>query len=269
MTTSATGNGSSRSRLRTSEGFTLVELLSVVVIMAIMMSVLALALRNMTGPSTQVAAAQVASGLSLARQIAVSRATDTRFIIYPGSSSAASDPTLPSEAWRYWTVVSSNRDQQGGAWIMEKEWERLPAGAVFLNIAVGAYSTINEDPIRAKIGQPFSPVMRANIGSGNEWQGYESFGSFQVGVRPTNASLSVPVAFDIRDVPAIGFNMSGGATLASGAPLTAGGQAVGLRIAEGSVTPDRQILLKTTNNYHYVETDKVGRIRVRARETYR
>jgi len=255
--------------LRVSEGFTLVELLSVVAIMAIMMSVLALALRNMTGPSTQVAAAQVASGLSLARQIAVSRGTDTRFIIYSGTPPAANNPALPSEAWRYWTVVSSNRDQPNGAWIMEKEWERLPAGAVFLNIAAGSYSTINVDPIAAVIGQPFAPVMRSSIGANNEWRGYESFGNFPVTIRSSNTGGAVSTAFSLNNAPTIGYNMSGGAVSASGAAITSPNGAIAVRMAEGTVTADGQIVLKTTNNYHYVETDKVGRIRVRARETYR
>lgn len=266
MMTSETGSAASCRRRELRAGFTLVELLAVVMIMAIMMGVLGLAMRSMRGPTTQVAAAQVASGLSLARQIAVSRNTDTRFIIYPATSSS-SDPKLPAEPWRYWTVISSNRDQ-ANQWFMEKEWERLPAGSVFLNIAAGGYSTINEDPIRATVGEPFSPTVRSNLGANNEWRGYESFGSFQVVTRPTDGAGSQP-AFSLSGVPAIGYNMSGGGTLGSGAPLTAGGQTIGVRVAEGVVTPDGQVMLQTTNNYHYVETDKMGRVRVRARETYR
>lgn len=245
-------------------GFSLVELLAVVAIMAIIMTVFGMSL-NVRGPSTQVAAGQVASGLSLARQIAISRNADTRFVVY-GSPSGATGPGLPQESWRYWTVLRTNRDNPNNMWIMEKEWEKLPNGVVFLNIANGNYNTINVDPVGATVGTPFSPIMQSNIGANSEWRGFETFSSFNV------ASPRSPgnTAFTLANVPAVGFRGTGEVITADGVRL--GGntaRAIGVRVADGVATPSGQITLKATNNFYYVEADQAGRVRVRARESYR
>ncbi len=252
-------------------GFTLVELLAVVAIMAIVMSVLGLSLRNMQGPSTQIAAAQVASGLSLARQIAVAKNADTRFVIY-GSPTGATGPGLPAESWRYWTVIRTNRSVPNPAaniWIMDKEWEKLPEGVVFLNIASGAYSTIAVDPIGATVGKAFAPLLNTNIGANQEWTGFTSFGTFNVS---TPSAPNVP-AFTLTSAPAIGYKPSGEAVECKGTPrgsgISGGGQAIAVRVAEGSSTGNGEIILRSLQNYYYVETDKFGRVRVRARESYR
>ena len=244
-------------------GFSLVELLSVVAIMAIIMTVLGMSL-SVRGPSTQVAAAQVSSGLSLARQIAISRNAETRFVVY-GSTTGATGTGLPQESWRYWTVIRTNRDDPDNMWIMEKEWEKLPNGVVFLNIATGNYGPIESDPIGASVGTPFSPVIRSNISANNEWTGFDSFGTFNVASPRTPGTT----AFTLNTVPAIGFRGTGEAALGSGATLSTGARATAVRVADGSVTPGAQIVLKTTNNYYYVESDRRGRLRVRARESYR
>jgi len=267
-TTSATGRGSSSGAC----GFTLVELLSVVAIMAIVMGVLGLSLRNMQGPSTQIAAAQVASGLSLARQLAISKNTDTRFVIY-GSPSGATGPGLPAESWRYWTVITTNKNNPNPAaniWIMEKDWEKLPEGVVFLNIATGAYSTINVDPIGATLGRSFRPLLSTNIGANNEWTGFSSFGTFNVAT-PSSPNVA---AFTLVNAPAIGYKPTGEAVECKGSPRGTGfaantGQSAAVRVAEGISTGTGEIMLRSIQNYYYVETDKFGRVRVRARESYR
>ena len=266
MTTSATG----RIARERPGGFTLVELLTVVAIMAIVMSILGYAVSNMGGSATQVAAAQVASGLSLARQIAVSRNTETRFVV--ANLNGATGTGLPQESWRYWTVLMSNRNSSGpspGAWFMMKEWEKLPQGVVFLNIATANYSTIANDPIGATVGVPFAPSFSTSLGANNEWRGFASFGPFDVAV--TNQPNQV--AFRMSQVPAIGYSGVGEALYCSnssrGLELSAGGRAMGIRVASGAVTPDNQLILNATNNYFYVETDNRGRVRVRTPESYR
>jgi Tfp pilus assembly protein FimT len=245
-------------------------LLSVVAIMAIIMTVLGMSL-SVRGPSTQVAAAQVSSGLSLARQIAISRNAETRFVVY-GSTTGATGTGLPQESWRYWTVIRTNRDNPANMWIMEKEWEKLPNGVVFLNIATGTYSPIEFDPIGASVGTPFSPVISSNIRAGSEWTGFDSFGDFNVAA-PSSPNTT---AFTLTDVPAIGYQRSGEAITGDGTVISKarnpGGspaRAMGLRLADGAVTPNAQILLKSTNNAYTVEADMQGRLRVRARESYR
>jgi len=249
----------------------LVELLSVVAIMAIVMGVLGLSLRSMQGPSTQIAASQVASGLSLARQIAISKNSDTRFVIY-GSPTGASGPGLPAESWRYWTVIRTNKNVPNPAaniWTMEKEWEKLPEGVVFLNIATGAYSTIEGDPIGATIGAAIRPALNTSIGANNEWTGFTSFGTFNV----STPSAPNVAAFTLTSAPAIGYKPTGEAVECKGTPrgtsLPGGGQAAAVRLAEGSSTGNGEIVLRSLQNYYYVETDKLGRVRVRARESFR
>jgi prepilin-type N-terminal cleavage/methylation domain-containing protein len=263
MTTSAIGKSAS---LRFA-AFTLVELLAVVAIMAIVMGVLGLSLRNMQGPSTQVAAAQVASGLSLARQIAISKNTETRFVIY-GSASGATGAGLPPESWRYWTVISSNKSATNNMWVMEKEWEKLPEGVVFLNIATGGYSTIEGDPVNgASIGQPFTPRFgTGNVTDGQEWTLFASFGTFGVSAGgASNTLTSVPVVGYLPTGEAVA---NGGTSRAQRLGLTTG-QTAAVRVAEGFAGTDGTIRLLSTNNWYYVETDKFGRVRVRARESYR
>ena len=268
MTTSAIGKSAS---LRFA-AFTLVELLAVVAIMAIVMGILGVSLRNMQGPSTGVAAAQVASGLSLARQIAISKNTETRFVVY-GSPTGATGAGLPPESWRYWTVISSNKNIANPAdniWVMEKEWEKLPEGVVFLNLATGAYSTIAGDPIGATVGAAFSPQMNTNVTSGNEWRFFQSYGTFRVSA----PSAPDQDRFTLTGMPVIGYLSSGEAVASAGTsrgerlPLGTG-QTAAIRVAEGVAGDNGSISLRSTNNYYYVETDKFGRVRVRARESFR
>lgn len=272
--TSATGKFSLKSIVcgfarnnRSSRGnraaFTLVELLSVVAIMAIVMGALGMAINNMGGPSVQVAAAQVASGMSLARQYAVAKNLETRFIICNTNGIRSTNPAaVPPESWRYWTVIQTNRGSN--SWTMLKEWEKLPAGVVFLNLVQIGYDTIN-DPgiIGANVGTPFRPALSASPASdGQEWKVFESFTNYsQVKVGASTVTLN--------DTPSIGYRGVGEAVLASGKSVGSAAQTIAVRVAPGAVTPDSQIVLKSTNNYFYIETDKRGRVRVRSKESYR
>lgn len=249
------------------------ELLAVVAIMAIVMAVLGLSLRNMQGPSTQIAAAQVASGLSFARQLAISRNADTRFVIF-GSTTGATGAGLPAENWRYWTVIVTNKDIPNPAaniWIMQKEWERLPEGTVFLNIASMAYSTINAlDIVGISVGQPFRPQLStALVTATDEWKGFVSYGTFNVS-SPNNPGVS---AFTLTQVPAIGYQGTGQAReckgTSRGSPISGGQQTIAVRMAEGTSTSAGEIVLRSLINFYYVETDNFGRVRVRSRESYR
>ena len=255
--TSATGKSRRapiHPRRRNRAGFTLVELLSVVAIMAIVMGALGYSLSNMGGPATQVAAAQVASGMSLARQYAVAKNLETRFVIFNGSPGNG----LPPESWRYWSIIQTNRGSNN--WTMLKEWEKLPAGVVFLNIAQSSYDDRLGDPIAAPPGTEVEPVFSDAVSDGSQWKTMQSFAT----------NLPVVVAgksFELKNTPCFGFRGIGEAVKGNGSSLGGRGQ-VAVRVASGVVTPASKILLKATNNYYYVETDKLGRVRVRPPESY-
>ncbi|MEY3480691.1 MAG: hypothetical protein RIQ71_1466 [Verrucomicrobiota bacterium] len=232
--------------------------------MAIVMGALGLAISNMGGPATQVAAAQVASGLSLARQYAVAKNLETRFIIF--NLDGADGTGLPPESWRYWTVIQRNR--HAGSWTMLKEWEKLPAGVVFLNVAQMNYSVIAGDPIGAKPGEIVSPVF-AGASPGTEYKFMESFIN---GLKCSAGSNS----FTLGKTPAVGFKGVGegvrgdGSSFGSGSSTSVNQQEAAIRVVPGAVTLDgKQIIIKATNNYYYVEIDKRGRVRVRPPESYR
>jgi prepilin-type N-terminal cleavage/methylation domain-containing protein len=260
--------GSATGKLKTravpgppSPGFTLVELLMVVAIMAIIFGLLAVSITQTRGPAVQVAAGQVASGLGLARQIAIAKNTRTRFVIAHTNAVG-----LPEEPFRYWTVLSYDGSSNPPRWLMEKEWEQLPQGVVFLNIAGSSYSTIAGDPIPLSIvGQPIKPIF-SNEKADEEYQYFSSFNPELTLVRyPNGMTGSLPA-----NLPFLGFRASGQATFGrGGADLFFSSRQAGLRLANGSVA-DSMITLESNQNYTYVEVDMLsGKAKVRPRDSYR
>lgn len=219
----------------------MVELLTVVAIMAIIMGVMVVSIQGMQRPGLQTAAAQVASGLSLARQLAITRNTTAAFIIATNTNS----PGMPAEPFRYWAVIYSNRGSNN--WTLHKDWEKLPEGAVFLQtlpgIGSGSYKPIsfNAFPSGAAPGAPFVPSSFSN--------------ALTFSVKAGSANLNFPGS------PTISFASDGSA---------ATGSAVAARLADGAVNSSGQVILRNTNRYFFVETDaNTGRVRVRAPESYR
>jgi len=245
------------------DAFTLVELIAVVAIMAIVMAVVGVSMRQMQGPSTRVGAGQVASGLSLARQLALARNTEARLVI--AARGGSPQEGLPEEAWRYWAVVYSNRQSSTpNVWVLEKDWEKLPQGCVALNIAGQNYSTINWDPIGAQVGKPFKPLF-GNGSANSEWNYFSSFGDMRIAYPKDPNSVKATW----NQFPYIAFSPRGNATVGSKGSIGTG-RAVGLRLAEGTSDSSGQITLRSTNNAFYVETDaNMGKVKVRAREDYR
>lgn len=104
-------------------GFSLIELLVVVAIISIMAGLLTLGLQGVRAPAIRSAASQVTSGLSLARQVAITKNTKAALFI-------ANDTGNGRIPYRHWSV--GYLDKSSGNWTLAKKWEPLPEGAVFL-----------------------------------------------------------------------------------------------------------------------------------------
>ncbi len=221
-----------------SDAFSLVELLVVVAIIAIMMGILALGIQGMSSSSLQTAASQVSSGMSLARQIAITKNTRAAFIVATNTNGT----NMPPEAYKYWSVISSNRGANN--WRLEKDWESLPEGVVFLELInnFSGYGSINSRPLtNTPIGTPFRP------------------NNFRLLL--TNSIVGPPTAVGGNIFPGIQFNPTGSGSHA--------GTHLAIRLVQGTAMPDGQVVLRNTNNYFFVETDTVtGRIRTRSMESY-
>lgn len=276
---SATGNCNKPSSTSVEQvapnGFTLVELLAVVVIMAIMMGLLVMSIRQVRGPAVQVAAGQVASGLALARQLAIAKNTETRFVI----ASTTNGPRFPEEPYRFWTVISSNRSAPN-LWVMEREWERLPIGAVFLNLASTNYMDRTWSPIPTnQIGRAYTPDFDPSQpqGHANTWSNIQSFTTNATRIAFPDSPGDLAETWP-TNLPYIGYNRRGGLRLSGMSARLylagAGGtRCVGLRIVDGrseaAGSGTGQIIIESVDNARYVEAhDITGRVLIRKREDY-
>lgn len=137
-------------RLASQQGMSLIELLVVAAIISMMAGLLALGLKGMKAPAIQGAASQVTSGLSLARQLAISKNTKAALFI-------ANDTGNGRIPYRHWAVGYSNR--LTASWTVAKKWEPLPEGAFFLETVT---NTITKPPISQSLGATFTPSTFLN-----------------------------------------------------------------------------------------------------------
>jgi prepilin-type N-terminal cleavage/methylation domain-containing protein len=229
--------------------FSLVELLVVIAIIGMMVGLSALAVSGMRAPGVQRAASQVMSGLSLARQIAITKNTYAAFLIAHQTNAG-----FPSEPFSYWSVVYSNKSLGNNTWTIVKDWEQLPDGAFFFdawgfpNVNTG-YSSSAGHPITQPVGQNFSPS--GNFNSTN----------FTT-INAINGNNTTDIIANAT-IPYIRFNSEGipdEATSSSGAAA--------IRVAQGTVLSGNATLT-STNHYFFIETDRaLGRIRLRKPESY-
>ena len=226
-----------RSSVSSSPAFSLVELLVVMAIIGTMVGLSVLALQGMRAPAVQHAASQVMSGLSLARQVAITKNTKAAFLI-------ANDTTAGFPAngpYRHWSVVYSNKGEDN--WTMAKDWEELPQGSVFFEIR-GADDGSDYDEIDSSANSfsisPGESIPISGFTSGNSSESFSINGT----------STSIPCIIFKSDGCSLNTN------------------SCAIRISPGSVI-NGNATLTSTNNYYFVETDGlVGRIRMRSPESY-
>lgn len=225
----------------TAHAFSLVELLVVIAILAMMVGLSAVAVQGFRAPSVQQAADQVMSGLSLARQIAITKNTKAALLIAHQTNNG-----FPSEAFRHWSVVYSNKGAESaapgaaGGWTLVKDWEALPNGAIFSELLNTGYNTLTLNPTQALVGEAVSSSQ------------FETR-TFTVYATANSSSALIPST----TIPAIIFKSDGAASF---------GRAV--RISQGTVMSGNATIT-STNQYYFVETDStIGRIRMRSPESY-
>ena len=222
-------------RSRFFAAFSLVELLVVISIMGIMIGLSALAVQGMRAPALQLAAGQVVSGLSLARQIAITKNTRAAFLVATNTG-----PGLPSEPYRYWSVIYSNKS--AGTWTLAKDWQPLPGGVIFLEILTRSiYTRDINNPITTQIGQISNPL---------------NFNSLSYTIVSGNSTIINNGRFGALFYTSAGW-LSG-----------SGNNGVAIRVCPGTVV-NNNATLTSTNQYYFIESDiYTGRARIRAPESF-
>ena len=225
-----------------SSAFSLVELLVVIAIIGMMVGLSTVAVQGMRAPAVQHAADQVMSGLSLARQVAITKNTHAALLI--ADQTSAGFPT--NGPYRHWSVVYSNKGLD--TWTIAKDWEELPNGAVFSQLLENA-RTNNSFPSGSSPGS----VITASFYPGANTNYTSSFSSITAG----------NMTFSTTSTPNIKFNSSG---VAIGNASLAG--SVGIRISPGTAMSGNATIT-STNQYYIIEADHtIGRIRMRSPESY-
>jgi hypothetical protein len=199
-----------------------------------MAGLLTLGLQGVRAPAIRGAASQVTSGLSLARQVAITKNTKAALFI-------ANDTANGRIPFRHWSV--GYLDKSSGNWTLSKKWEPLPEGAVFLETLMnGDYHVLTKNDNSQQPGQTLTPTIFATT---------------------TNAVIDGKT---FSGIPYILFGSDGAAMSGNATPLTN----AAIRIASGSANTNGEVTLTSTNQYFFVETDgMVGRIRMRAPEDYK
>jgi prepilin-type N-terminal cleavage/methylation domain-containing protein len=145
---------------RRTNGFTLVEMLTVLVIVAVLIGLAVPAVTNlMSSGGVSGASREVANTIGLARQYAITHRTYAR-VVFPYSLT-----TSQPDMWYRTYAVMTNRSNSASAttlWTYLTKWEYLPLGAVFLDVAhatspspngaLNDGNSLSQDPIPGGLG---------------------------------------------------------------------------------------------------------------------
>lgn len=239
--------------------FTLIEMLTVIVIMAAIIVVALPALRAVQSTALQAAARQVSNALQLGRQYAITQRRPVRLLLAVNTESARN---VTERVCRAYSIVIASNDVNGSvaAWIPLEDWRFLPPGIVFSDHNNTSYNTINmpETP-------PLGTSQRRYYGKApvlaDAWKYFNNDQSMYVITNPISGA-GATLTYSVVE-----FRPTGQARVESGS-------AGGVRLMQGSVAAARatdcELIITDTNNWVYVEYDAFGgRVRIRYRDSFR
>jgi type IV fimbrial biogenesis protein FimT len=145
------------------EGFTMIELMAVILILGVLIAVGMPAMRRITqATGLQGASRQVSSTLSLARQLAITQRTNVR-VVFPNSATVSANPVASNNTYTAYSVMASNQGT-GATWYYVGKWEFLPVGSVFLSGSGAAGSLDNSSSLlQATMPYPYSNSTAATM----------------------------------------------------------------------------------------------------------
>ena len=119
---------------RCQNAFTLLELLSVVLLIGILLALGLPALSSFRATAVSSGSRAVYNTLNLARQYAINRHTNTRVVFYYDGTTQ--DLNLSKQYGTYTVIARTNMITDPECWCQVGNWESLPLGALFGNSSV-------------------------------------------------------------------------------------------------------------------------------------
>ncbi len=239
-------------------GFTLVELLAVITIIAIMVAVSIPAMRALQGTALQTGARQVQNELMLARQYAITQRLPVRFVICVGTNSMPDRGT--NHVCRAYSIVAATNDVNNVlvGWTPVQDWRFLPEGVLFSdqNDRGGFYNPLTPDPMSITPGLPTVRNLGPASVASATWQHFSSTNEMAVYITTTTPTNWVSAYVEFKPTGQVnGISGAGGS----------------IRIVNGAVADviTRSLIVTDTNNWFNIEYDQFGgRVRLRAPESY-
>ncbi len=137
------------------KSFTLVELLTVMAIIALMVAIAGPSMKMMRGNAVKSGSSQFASTLSLARARALTDRTHVRIVFAePPDTNYAAQPYTT-----YAVLVQTNRTSNAAAsWVYVSGWNSLPPGAYFSVASLSALNNSSPVPFPTNSGNPTTSI---------------------------------------------------------------------------------------------------------------
>ena len=248
-------------------GFTLVELLAVILIMVTIIAAALPALKALSSTGLSAGARQFSNTMLLARQYAVNKRTCVRVALAVDLLITNSVGTVGSNYVCTAYSVYWGSNYVGGAykaWWPLQDWRQLPAGVVFTDHNTDSSTGTHYDPTIAPPALAGGSTPRT-FGGGTYLQRFDNGNSTYTMPVITNinsgATYNLPVSYiEWRPTGVATYNGVAAVRLAQGALLAAGSPSTGF---------NDNLLISDVNNWVYVEYDGYsGRVRIRYPESY-
>jgi len=249
---------------RSNRGFTLVELLAVIVISSILIVVAMQGIKVVGSTALQTGVRQFSNDLQMARQYAITKRTRVRVLLAVDTSTPRPSGLDSNTFFRAYCVYAFSNNVDGTVgYARLTDWRVLPNGVVLADQ-------------KTHDGLVYSPVALSTV------------------LNPTNGTRQTwnyipqgtPPASLVNSIFDCATNVVDGATVVTGAGIDflpsgrannyytlAGARAGGVRLAQGSAAyngSEWNILINNTSNWAYVEYDFLGgRIRTRWVDSYK